>query len=203
MPSNCQVFIDETPAERDEDGRWSAPGWDAPGQHVVDIVPGRSSTYHIMPDPALREGWEPWAAHASLAPALTGTAAVCGAMLFSPDGRTVLATEPASSVTALGARHEIKMLTIRPDAPAALAALAFEPLFAVLSSGGRKDDSKILVLDFPAAAVDQLPRKLDSRWASKIRDMAARRVPVRPETPAAKAAWRTATREARRWKRLR
>jgi hypothetical protein len=62
MPSNCQVFIDETPAERDEDGRWTAPGWDAPGQHVVDIVPGRSSTYHIIPDPALREGWEPWAA---------------------------------------------------------------------------------------------------------------------------------------------
>lgn len=95
-----------------------------------------------MPDPALREGWEPWTAHASLAPALAGTAAVCGAMVFSPDGRTVLAIEPASSVTALGARHEIKMLTIRQDAPAALAALAFEPLFAVLSSGGRKDDSK-------------------------------------------------------------
>jgi hypothetical protein len=203
MPSNCQVFIDETPAERDEDGSWSAPGWDAPGQHLVDIVPGRSSTYHIMPDPALREGWEPWTAHASLAPALAGSAAVCGAMVFSSDGRTVLATEPASSVTALGARHEIKMLTIRQDAPAALAALAFEPLFAVLSSGGRKDDSKILVLDFPAAAADQQPRKLDSRWASKIRDMAARRVPIRPETPAAKAAWRTATREARRWKRLR
>ena len=203
MPSNCQVFIDESPAERDEDGSWSAPGWDAPGPHLVDIVPGRALTYHIMADPALREGWEPWTAHASLTPALAGSAAVCGAMVFSSDGRTVLATEPASSVTALGARHEIKMLAIRQDAPAALAALAFEPLFAVLSSGGRKEDSKILVLDFPAAAADQEPRKLDSRWASKIRDMAARRVPIRPETPAAKAAWRSATREARRWKRLR
>jgi hypothetical protein len=203
MPSNCQVFIDETPAEMGEDGGWRAPGWDVPGPHVVDIVPGKSSTYHIMPDPALREGWEPWTANASLAPALAGTAAVCGGMVFSPDGRTVLATEPASSVTALGARHEIKMLTVRQDAPAALAALAFEPLFIILSSGGRKDDSKILVLDFPAAAAEQKPRKLDIRWASKIRDMAARRVSVRPETPAAKAAWRTATREARRWKRLR
>jgi hypothetical protein len=203
MPSNCRVFIDEAPAERDEEGNWSAPGWDAPGQHLVDIVPGRSSTYHIMPDPALCNGWEPWTAHASLAPPLAGTAAVCGAMVFSLDGRTVLATEPASSVTALGARHEIKMLTIRQDAPAALAALAFEPLFVVLSSGGRRDDSKILVLDFPTATADQQPRKLDSRWASKIRDMAARRVPIRPETPAAKAAWRSATREARRWKRPR
>jgi hypothetical protein len=203
MPSNCQVFIDESPAERHDDGSWSAPGWDAPGQHLVDIVPGRSLTYHIMPDPALREGWEPWTANASLAPALAGISAVCGAMVFSPDGRTVLATEPASSVTALGARQEIKMLAIRQDAPAALGALAFEPLFAVLSSGGRKEDSKILVLDFPAAAADQQPRKLDSRWASKIRDMAARRVPIRPETPAAKAAWRSATREARRWKRVR
>jgi hypothetical protein len=203
MPSNCQVFIDKSPAERHENGSWSAPGWDAPGQHLVDIVPGRSLTYHIMPDPALREGWEPWTAHASLAPALAGSAAVCGAMVFSPDGQTVLATEPASSVTALGARHEIKMLAIRRDAPAALAALAFEPLFAVLSSGGRKDDSKILVLDFPAAVADQQPRKIDNRWASKIRDMAARRVPIRPETPAAKAAWRSATREAKRWKRRR
>jgi hypothetical protein len=35
-------------------------------------------------------------------------AADCGAMVFSLDGRTVLATEPASSLTALGARHEIK-----------------------------------------------------------------------------------------------
>jgi hypothetical protein len=203
MPSNCQVFIDETPAELDEDGGWRAAGWDAPGPHLIDIVPGRSLTYHVMPDPALREGWDPWRAHASLAPPLAGAATVCGAMVFCPDGRTVLATESASSVTALGARHEIKMLIIRQDAPAALASLAFEPLFVVLSSGGRRDDSKILVLDFPASDASQQPKKLDSRWASKVRDMAARRVPVRPETPAARAAWRTATREARRWKRLR
>ena len=64
MPLNCHVFIDEFSAGEMacQDGSWSAPGWDAPGQHLVDIVPGRSLTYHIMPDPALREGWEPWTA---------------------------------------------------------------------------------------------------------------------------------------------
>lgn len=203
MAANCQVFIDGSLAEMQDDRSWSAPGWDRPGPHLIDIVPGKSLTYHVMPDPALRDGWERWAANTSLASAIAGTAAVCGAMIFAPDGRTVLATEPASSVTALGARHEIKLLAVRQDAPAALAALPFEPLFAVLSSGGRREDSRILVLDFPAAESSRQPLKLDGRWASKVRDMAARRVPVRPETPAANAAWRSATREARRWKRNR
>jgi hypothetical protein len=203
MPSNCQVFIDGSPAQMQADRSWSAPDWDKPGPHLIDIVPGKSLTYHIMPDPALRDGWERWAAHTSLAPAISGAAAICGAMVYSPDGRTVLATEPASSVTALGARHEIKTLPVRQDAPAAIAALSFKPLFAVLSSGGRREQSRILVLDFPQAASERQPQKLDARWASKVRDMAARRVPVRPETPAAKAAWRSATQEARRWKRTR
>lgn len=203
MPSNCEVFIDGLPAQMLADRSWSAPGWDKPGPHLIDIVPGKSLTYHIMPDPALRDGWERWTAHTSLAPAISGAAAICGAMVYSPDGRTVLATEAASSVTALGARHEIKMLAVRQDAPAAIAALSFEPLFAVLSSGGRREHSRILVLDFPQAASERQPQKLDARWASKVRDMAARRVPVRPETPAAKAAWRSATQEARRWKRTR
>ncbi|MBR1217496.1 hypothetical protein JQ557_05830 [Bradyrhizobium sp. U87765 SZCCT0131] len=203
MPSNCKVFIDGSPAQIRADRSWSAPGWDKPGAHLVDIVPGKTLTYHIMPDPALRDGWERWTAHTSLAPALSGAAAICGAMVYSPDGRTVLATEAASSVTALGARHEIKMLPVRQDAPAAIAALSFEPLFAVLSSGGRREQSRILVLDFPQAASERQPKKLDARWAFIVRDMAARRVQVRPETPAAKAAWRSATQEARRRKRAR
>jgi hypothetical protein len=203
MPSNCKVFIGSSLAEEREDGGWTAPGWDMPGRHTIDIVPGRSLSYEIMADPALRGGWESWSAHGALTPALSGAAAVCGAMTYCPDGRTVLATEPASSVTALGAQQEIKLLAKRLDAPAAVAALPFEPLFAILSSGGRRDNNKILVLDFPVSGADRKPQKRDGRWVSTVRDMAARRVPVSPETPAAMAAWRSATREARRWRRFR
>ncbi|QQO33159.1 hypothetical protein JJC00_32250 [Bradyrhizobium diazoefficiens] len=203
MPGNCQVFIDDAPAERQEDGSWTAPGWDAPGQHRVMVVPGPSRSYNVMPDPARCNGWEPWSAHDNVVPLLSGSAAVCGAMVFCPDGRTVLATEPASSVIALGVQHEINSLAVRRDAPAAIAALPFEPLFAILSSGGRRDSNRILALDFPATAAKHKPRKFDNRWVSTIREMAARRVPVRPATPAAKAAWRSITKEARRWRRVR
>lgn len=203
MPGNCKVFIDAAPAERQEDGSWTAPGWDAPGQHRVVVVPGPSRSYNVMPDPARCDGWETWSANDDVGPLLSGSAAVCGAMVFCPDGRTVLATEPASSVIALGAQHEINFLAVRRDAPAAIAVLPFEPLFAILSSGGRRDSNKILVLDFPATAAEHKPRKFDNRWVSTIREMAARRVPVRPETPAARAAWRSITKEARRWRRVR
>lgn len=203
MPGNCQVFIDAAPAERQQDGSWTAPGWDTPGQHRVVVVPGPSRSYNVMPDPAHCNGWEPWSAHDDVVPLLSGSAAVCGAMVFCPDGRMVLATEPASSVVALGVQHEINSLAVRRDAPAAIAALPFEPLFAILSSGGRRDSNRILALDFPATAAENKPRKFDNRWASTIREMAARRVPVRPATPAAKAAWRSITKEARRWRRVR
>lgn len=203
MPANCQVFIDAASAERQEDGSWTAPGWDTPGQHRVVVVPGPSLSYNVMPDPAHCNGWEPWSAHDGVMPLLSGSAAVCGAMVFCPDGRTVLATEPAPSVLALGAQHEINSLAVRRDAPAAIAALPFEPLFAILSSGGRRDSNRILALDFPTTAAEHKPRKFDNRWVTTIREMAARRVPVRPATPAAKAAWHSITKEARRWRRVR
>jgi hypothetical protein len=201
MPSNCEVFIDRETAEKQDDGSWTAPGWDAPGSHLIDIVPGPSQSYDVMADPAFGAGWEPWKAHDSLAVPLAGVAAVCGAMVFCPDGRMVLATEAASSVTALGAEQQVKALSLRRDAPAAIAALLFEPLFVIISSGGRRANSKILVLNFRTAQPERRPAQYDRRWASTVRDLAARRIPVRPQTPAADATWRSATRQARRWRR--
>ncbi|MBR0793044.1 hypothetical protein JQ631_28560 [Bradyrhizobium manausense] len=203
MPENCQVFIDDAQAEKQNDESWIAPGWDTPGQHRVIVIPGSSRSYNILSDPALGGGWEPWIAHDALSPIVAGSAGVCGAMVYCPDGRTVLATQPASSVTALGSQHEIQSLARRKDAPAALAVLSFDPLFAVLSSGGRRGNNTILALDSPGASITHKPRKRDDRWVATIRDMAARRVPIRPETAAAKAAWRSITKEARRWRRIR
>jgi hypothetical protein len=201
MPSKCEVGIDHIPAEKLEDGSWFAPGWDKPGKHCVDIVPGPSLSYEIVSDPAFGGGWDSWSAHADLVPQVAGAAAICGAMVVSPHGRTVLATEPASSVVALGSQHQVQALALRHDAPAAISVLPFEPLFVIISSGGRRANGKILVLNFPAIASEQKPPKFDQRWASTIRNLAARRIPIRPETPAANAVWRLATREARRWRR--
>ncbi|MDE5465953.1 hypothetical protein [Bradyrhizobium sp. CSS354] len=202
LPSNCEVFIGGVPAAKEDDGSWTAPGWAEAGKHLIDVVPGPSQSYEIIADPAWGLGWEPWGAHDSLAAPLAGLACVCGAMVFSQGGRTVLATESATSVTALGARHEMQGLALRRDVPASIAALPFEPLFVILSSSGRRN-SKILVLNYLAGTSAGKPAKLDSRWIAKVRDVAARRVPVRPQTQAAQAAWRSATREARRWRRTR
>jgi hypothetical protein len=201
MPSNCEVGIDRIPAERLEDGSWLAPGWDTPGKHFLDVVPGPSQSYEIVSDPACGAGWDSWSAQEDLVPQVAGAAAICGAMVVSPHGRTVLATEPASSVVALGSQHQVQALALRHDAPAAISVLPFEPLFVIISSGGRRANGKILVLNFPAIASEQKPPKFDQRWASTIRTLAARRIPIRPETPAAKAAWRLATRAARRGRR--
>ena len=201
MPSNCEVLLDRIPAEKLEDGSWSAPGWDTPGKHLVDIDPGPSQSYEIVSDPAYGAGWDSWSAHEYLVPQVAGAAAICGAIVISPHGHTVLATEPASSVVALGSQHQVQALALRHDAPAAISVLPFEPLFVIISSGGRRANGKILVLNFPAATSEQKPQKFDQRWASTIRHLAARRIPIRPETPAANAAWQSATREARRWRR--
>ncbi|MGT2502690.1 hypothetical protein ACVOMS_21340 [Bradyrhizobium guangxiense] len=202
LPSNCEVFIGGVAATKEDDGSWTAPGWADAGKHLIDVHPGPSQSYEIIADPASGSGWERWSAHDTLAAPLAGMASACGAMVFSQDGRTVLATESATSVTALGAHHEMQGLTNRRDAPAAIAALPFEPLFVIVSSNGRWN-SKIVVLNYLSDSSGQKPAKLDSRWIAKVRDVAARRVPIRPQTPAAQAAWRSATREARRWRRTR
>lgn len=203
MPSNCEVFIGGQPAEMREDGSWFAPGWDMPAKHVVDIVPGPSQSYEIVGDPAYGAGWVSWSAHEHLVPAVAGAAAICGAMVACPKGRTVLAIEPASSIVALGAQHQVKTLSLRQDAPAAISALSFEPLFVIVSSGGRRANGKILVLDYPAPVTEPRPETFSRQWIAAVRGSAARRIPIQPETAAAKEIWGSATRAARRWRRNR
>src|SRR3546814_160078 len=45
FPAGATVTIDGRPAELGEDGAWTADGWERPGDHLVDVVPGPSAAY--------------------------------------------------------------------------------------------------------------------------------------------------------------
>ena len=120
MPSNCEVRIGGERAAVSEDGSWQALGWDRPGRHLVDIVPGPSQTYEIIPDPAHANGWEYWNANPDLIPALSPRAAICGALVVGPQGQMVLAAEPASTVIVLGARSHVQHLSSGQEKPAVI-----------------------------------------------------------------------------------
>jgi hypothetical protein len=90
FPIGAHVTIDGTLAEMEQDGAWRGAGWDAPGEHLVDVVPGPSLTYRILGDPWLSGGWDRWDAHPERFPHLNeapwARAQICGASLLGPSG---------------------------------------------------------------------------------------------------------------------
>ena len=200
MPPNCVVWIGSERAAISDDGGWQAPGWDKPGKHLVDVVPGPSQSYEIIADPAHGSGWETWTANPDLAPALVPDAAICGALVVCLQERMVVATEPASVVLALGARHHVKPLFLRPDKLAAVGVLPFAPAFLIVSSGRRRTEGKIVVLGNPETVQGSKREAVDMHWVAAVRAAAARRIPIYPATAAAKAVWNSAANAARRWR---
>ena len=55
-PVGASVTIGGQPAALAAGGGWEAPGWDVPGHHMVDVVPGPSAAYEIAADPSERGG---------------------------------------------------------------------------------------------------------------------------------------------------
>jgi len=200
MPPNCEVWIGEERAAISSDGSWQAPGWNEPGRHLVDVVPGPSQSYEILEDPAYGSGWETWTANQGLIPALPPDAAICGARVLSPPPRMVLATESASVVLALGARRHVQSLLLRADMPAAIGILPFAPVFLVVSSGRKRTEGKIVFLGNPSNAKGSKREVIDRNWVAVVRTAGARRLPVFPASAAAKAAWGSAVSAARRWR---
>ncbi len=47
VPQGATVSIGGQAAVQNARGSWEAPGWDTPGQHIIDVVPGPSATYEI------------------------------------------------------------------------------------------------------------------------------------------------------------
>lgn len=202
FPTGAQVTIDGMPAELGNDGWWRAAGWDRPGDHLVDIVPGPSMTYRIVGDPWAEGGWESWDAHAGRFPtahdAPWARAQICGASVAGPSGEYVVAAEALLSVIALGLRRGAAMLRPRLDAPVAVGLIREPPAFLVSSSGPRRTQGRVDWLVPPAE--EQLSRSIDLSWVAAVRSAAARRLPLSADSSAGQEAWRRARTRARRYR---
>lgn len=200
FPTGAQVTIDGMPAEMDGDGSWRAAGWDGPGDHLVDVVPGPSLTYRIVGDPWTEGGWDSWDAHAGRfsAPndAPWARAQICGASVSGPAGEHVVAAEPMSSVVVLGLRRGVAMLRVRPDAPVAVGLLRETPAFLISSSGPRRVQGCVEWLVPPVG--ERPSRVIDLSWVAAVRSAASRRLSLSTDSLAGQEAWRRARARARR-----
>lgn len=202
FPAGARVAIDGASAEVGEDGSWRAAGWDAPGDHLVDVVPGPSLTYRILADPWLDGGWERWDAHPERFPQSKGApwerAQICGASLAGPSSEHVVAAVAMATVVALGLRRGAAVLQPRPDAPAVVGLLREAPAFLVSSSGPRRTQGRVAWL---APLLPSPPcRELDLQWIAAVRSAALRRLPLVGASAAGQDAWRRARERARRYR---
>lgn len=205
FPSGATVTIDGRPAELGEDGAWTADGWERPGDHLIDVVPGPSAAYRIIEDPWTRDGWEAWDAHperfGASAHAPWAVAQVCGGAVSGPGGEYVVAANAMLSVVCLGLRRGVVVLRGRPDAPVAVGLLGVPPAFLISASGRRRKQGRIAWLSpFPAASGT---RTIDPQWVAEVRSASARRLPLDGGGALAEDAWRKARERARRHKRPR
>ena len=205
FPAGATITIDGRPAELGEDGAWTADGWERPGDHLIDVVPGPSAAYRIIEDPWTNDGWEAWDAHperfGASAHAPWAVAHVCGGAVWGPGGEYVVAANAMLYVVCLGLRRGVVVLLRRPDAPVAVGLLGVPPAFLISASGPRRKQGRIAWLSpLPAASG---ARTIDLRWVAEVRSASARRLPLDGGGAPAKDAWRKARERARRHKRPR
>lgn len=202
FPTGARVTIDGMPAEMGADGSWRTAGWDRPGDHLIDVVPGPSMTYRIEVDPWAGSGWESWNAHAgrfsTAHDAPWAHAQICGASVTGPAGEHIVAAEATSSVIALGLRCSMAMLRSRPDAPVAIGQLPERPAFLVSSSGPRRNQGFVDWLAPPAG--NQLCRVIDPSWVAAVRRAASRRLQLSADSSVGQEAWRRARVRARQYR---
>jgi hypothetical protein len=207
LPDGVSVTIDTLPARIGSSGGWEADGWDQPGPHLVDVVPGPSRAYEIAADPADGEGWTLWDAHNGRFND-TGPWArawICGAAVMGPGKETLVVHEARPALIALGARGGYAALRRRPDADVAMALASFAPAFLFVSSGPRRNQGEVIWLGFGSISPENLHAVGDlALWVNTVRHAASRRLPLRFATGTnGKEAWLSATRRARNLKRKR
>lgn len=187
LPENCQVLIDGEPASQAANGAWEAEDYASPGRHLVNVVPGPSRSYEILPDPG-RTGWS--ADGETQWPTVLPNAWICGAAIQAPAGRFAIAFEPAQSLCALGANHFVAGIPMRCDVPAAVALLSFEPAFVLVSWGGKRTQGFVLWRGTAPQSFQSAPP--DRAWCAVLRAAVARRLSVKPSVDRATAAWKKA-----------
>lgn len=201
LPEGAGVFIGGNQAWRNNAGASEAPGWNEPGQHLVDVVPGPSLTYEIVPDPARTEGWSFWNAHEQrfLGSGPWARARICGAAVSGPAGEIILAHEARPVLIALGSRDHATALQQRTDVNVSVGLLPAAPAFLIASSGQRRHQGAVVWIGLevtPSSASNSTRSVLT--WANIVRNAASRRLPLEAGgSSLATDAWRKATRRAR------
>lgn len=204
LPEHASVTIDGLAATRDATGQFEAVGWDAPGKHLIDVVPGPSLTYEIIGDPA-SQGWSMWDAQPMRFGGDTASpwarAEICGAAIRGPSGEMVLAAETKPVLVALGARNGIAVLRDRSDLAVSVALVNEPPSFLLSATGQRRNQGEVKWLGHLGVAAGS--RSVDSAWATAIRLAAGRRLPLQGADSQGERAWRKAKQRARRLRRPR
>lgn len=204
-PGSASVTIGGEPATLSTDGTWVAPGWDAPGQHMVDIVPGPSASYEIAADPWMAGGWDFWDAHPGrFGNAVRGPwarAEICGAQIRGPAGETVFAAEAQPTLIALGAKRGATPLQRRSDVSVSVDFMAEPPAFLLSATGQRRTQGRVIWLGLAPAS--QASRRHDPEWVVAVRAAASRRLPLERSDALGEEAWRKAKERARRLRRRR
>ncbi|MGX1348241.1 hypothetical protein AB7M49_001817 [Bradyrhizobium elkanii] len=205
LPAQAKVEIDGKQATADATGAWQADGWDTPGVHLIDVVPGPSLQYEIVADPAGQQGWPRWQPDAIFpigSEAWTRTS-ICGASVVGIRQETVLAHETTPLLVALGSRGRITPLRRRSDANVSIALPLEPPAFLLTASGPRRHQGKIIWLGIEVSKGGSASSAAElSAWASTVRSAAARRLPIQTNgSVEAKSVWQKATRRARRLRR--
>jgi hypothetical protein len=198
-PGAASVTIGGEPATLSSDGAWTAPGWDAPGQHIVDVVPGPSASYEIAADPWMSGGWDFWDAHPERfgnAREPWAQARICGALLRGPADETVFAAETQPTLVALGARSGATPLRRRDDAAVSVGLMPEPPAFLLSATGPRRTQGRVVWLGL--APIKNTSKRHDAEWVATVRSAAARRLPLEWADALGENAWRKAKERARR-----
>ena len=200
LPDGASVMIGGISAKQAADGTWQADGWDSPGHHLIDVVPGPSLTYQIVADPVMNGERQFWDAH----PARFGAdshkpwsrAAICGAAVRGPEGETVIAAASLPVLIALGERRQAVPLIPRGDAPASVAMISEEPCFLIAATGLRRKQGRIVWLGSRAKRGSR--SSPDQHWVETVRSVAARRLRLEGADTDGERVWRNVKQRARR-----
>jgi hypothetical protein len=201
LPKGTAVTIGGETAQQAETGNWIAPRWDAPGRHIIDIVPGPSLTYEIAPDPMSTDGWPWWNAHGDRfepSAAAWTRAEICGAYVAGPAGNIIITSDPQSTVVALGTHSTAVALRNRPDMPVSVGAVPPGAAFLLSAAGPRRHQGRIIWIGEGAPIPHPTSAHTDLHWANIVRSAASRRLPLLGADEAGERAWRAAVARARR-----